>query len=151
MKTFAALPGGDLVDIGLVDLEAGRETVEALLVSIGYPKLRSLGVEVAAPLDDPEHRLYLRLAAEDPDAAHGRYNALVRSVTFRHADPYTQALAKLERGHTRDLEDVREFVARGLVDPKRLAELYDEVEAELYRFPAVDPTRLRSTVAALSK
>jgi len=35
----------------------------------------------AAPLPDPEHRLYERLAREDPDSAHSRYNALLRRLT----------------------------------------------------------------------
>jgi hypothetical protein len=57
-----------------------------LLVSIGAPRLRQAGIEVAEPLASPEHRLYARLAAEDPDAAHGRYNALVRRlVSFERA------------------------------------------------------------------
>jgi hypothetical protein len=35
---------------------------------------------------DPEHRLYLRLHAEDADAAHSRYNALLRRlVRFERA------------------------------------------------------------------
>ena len=57
-----SLPGADLVARGLTDLEAQRETAEALLVSIGAARLRSLGFEVDSPFDSPEHRLYLRLA-----------------------------------------------------------------------------------------
>jgi hypothetical protein len=38
-------------------------------------------VLVTEPLDDPEHRLYERLAREDPDSAHSRYNALLRRLT----------------------------------------------------------------------
>jgi hypothetical protein len=42
-------------------------------------------VELAA-FDSPEHRLYDRFAAEDPDSAHGRYNALIRRlVSFERA------------------------------------------------------------------
>lgn len=37
-----ALPGGDLVEKGLRDLADGRETLEALLVAIGEPRLRRL-------------------------------------------------------------------------------------------------------------
>jgi hypothetical protein len=74
-------PGGDLVSKGLEDLAASRDTIEALLVSIAAPRLRGLGLAVAAPLPDPEHSLYERLAREDPDSAHSRYNALLRRVT----------------------------------------------------------------------
>jgi hypothetical protein len=75
------LPGGDLVAKGLRDLAASRETEEALLVSIGAPRLRRQGLPVDRPLQDPEHRLYERLAGEDPDSAHSRYNALLRRLT----------------------------------------------------------------------
>lgn len=74
-------PGGDLVAKGLRDLAEGRETQEALLVSIGAPRLRAAGLEVSRPLSDPEHRLYLELASTDPDSAHSRYNALLRRLT----------------------------------------------------------------------
>lgn len=75
------LPGGDLVQKGLRDLERGEETVEALLVSIAAPRLRASRVAVPAPLPAPEHRLYEKLARVDPDSAHSRYNALLRRLT----------------------------------------------------------------------
>ena len=81
------LPGADLVETGLADLAAGRETIESLLVSIGAPKLRQLCIPVpASTFASPEHRLYERLRSEDPRAAHSRYNALVRRlVSFERA------------------------------------------------------------------
>ncbi len=69
-------------------------------------------------------------------------------VEIRHFDPYSQALAKIERGFLRDLDDVRAMVARGLVDPPRLIGLYDEIEAELFRYPAIDPASFRAKVHA---
>jgi hypothetical protein len=82
----SALPGADLVDRGLADLANGTESAEALLVSIAAAKLRTLGLDVPAALDDPELRLYGLLARDDEDSAHGRYNALVRRlVDFEHA------------------------------------------------------------------
>jgi hypothetical protein len=82
----SALPGADLVEQGLDDLRRGQESLPALLVSIGAPRLRELGFVIEAPLDFPERRLYDRLAAENPDAAHSRYNALVRRlVSFERA------------------------------------------------------------------
>lgn len=84
--TSTALPGGDLVADGLADLSRGAVTVEALLVSIGAPRLRRLGFAVPGALAEPEQRLYELLASDDPDAAHGRYNALVRRlVSFERA------------------------------------------------------------------
>ena len=76
----AGLPGAELIAEGLDDLRSARVSVPALLVSIGAPRLRLCGIDVPSPLDDPEHRLYLLLAAEDSDSAHGRYNALIRRL-----------------------------------------------------------------------
>lgn len=64
-------------------------------------------------------------------------------VTFRHYDFYAQALAKVERGHARDLADVKAMLERGLVEPPRLRELFAAIEPMLYRFPAVDPPTFR--------
>ena len=78
---WQALPGGELIRQGLNDLAASTETVPSLLVSIGAPRLRRLGIEVPDPaFDEPEHRLYRRLARENPDSAHSRYNALIRRL-----------------------------------------------------------------------
>jgi hypothetical protein len=83
---LSAVPGGSLVATGLDDLARGDCTAEALLVSIGAPRLRRLGFEIPAPFPSPEHRLYELLAAEDPDGAHSRYNALIRRlVSFERA------------------------------------------------------------------
>lgn len=80
------LPGADLVDRGVADLDSGRESAEALLVSIGAPRLRTIGIELAAPIGSPEHRLYELLAREKGDAAHSTYNALIRRlVSFERA------------------------------------------------------------------
>lgn len=85
---YEGLPGWELVREGLADLAAGHEhTAPALLVLIGAPRLRSVGLHVPdAPIDDPDHRLFLLLASDDADSAHGRYNALVRElVSFERA------------------------------------------------------------------
>ncbi len=83
---YDGLPGADLVEDGLRDLVAGVDSVPALLVSIGAPRLRQLRIEVPGALSSPEHRLYLRLQETDPDTAHSRYNALLRRlVSFERA------------------------------------------------------------------
>jgi len=74
-------PGEDLVEQGLEDLKAGLETVPSLLVSIGARRLRRAGLAVPSnTFADPEHRLYNMLATENEDAAHSRYNALIRRL-----------------------------------------------------------------------
>jgi hypothetical protein len=84
---FHALPGSELVEPGLADLAEGRETLEALVVAIGAPKLRSLGLVVPRhSFEHPEHALYERLAQAEPESAHSRYNALIRRlVRFERA------------------------------------------------------------------
>jgi len=87
MEVSNALPGADLIREGLRDLAAGVESISSLLVLVGAPRLRRIGFDVP---DDtpflPEDRLYAKLAAEDSDTAHSRYNALIRKlVSFERA------------------------------------------------------------------
>lgn len=83
----AALPGGDLIDAGLQDLSDGRETIAALLVAIGAPRLRRIGFKLPDHLPpEPEHRLYDLLSKTGEDSAHSRYNSLIRRlVSFERA------------------------------------------------------------------
>ena len=59
-------------------------------------------------------------------------------VSVHHFDPYSQALSKIERGFAQDLDDVRELIDRGLVEPARLRKLHAAVEDQLFRYPAID-------------
>lgn len=80
------LPGSDLIAAGIEDLSRGVHSVPALLVSIGAPRLKRLGFQLPDPIPDAERRLYDLLRQTDPDAAHSRYNALVRRlVSFERA------------------------------------------------------------------
>ena len=75
------LPGEDLIEAGVRDLHEGRETIEALLVAIGSPRLRRIGLALPDQLpSNPEHRLYDLLAQDDQDSAHSRYNAYIRRL-----------------------------------------------------------------------
>lgn len=67
-------------------------------------------------------------------------------LAVRHFDFTAQAVAKLERGHGRDLVDVAAMLDRGLVERDGIAAFLDAIEPELYRFPAVDPPSLRRAV-----
>ena len=83
---YDGLPGAELVKTGMRDLEHRVESAEALVVSIGATRLRGAGLDVPPAFETPELRLYERLRQEDPDAAHSRYNALVRRlVSFERA------------------------------------------------------------------
>ena len=84
---FEGLPGADLVVQGLADRARGVVSVEALLVSIGAPRLRGLGVVVpVGEPDHPEQALYVALEQAFGLEAHARYNALIRRlVSFERA------------------------------------------------------------------
>lgn len=67
-------------------------------------------------------------------------------VNFYHYDPCSQALAKIERGHARDLDDVAAMLEWGLVDRPTLWQLFESIEPELIRFPSIDPKIFRAAV-----
>jgi hypothetical protein len=64
-------------------------------------------------------------------------------ASFHHYDLYAQALAKIERGHVQDRQDVREMLTRGLVERERLQAFYDRIEPQLYRYPAINAASFR--------
>ncbi|TSA31903.1 MAG: hypothetical protein D4R65_10465 [Verrucomicrobiaceae bacterium] len=69
-------------------------------------------------------------------------------IEFFHYDPYSQALAKIERGHDRDAGDVRALLDIGLIDKSRLLEYFLAVEKDLIRYPSIDSGTFRQAVAA---
>lgn len=72
--------------------------------------------------------------------------ARVGRVTFRHFDFVAQALAKIERGHSRDVADVQAMFARGLISAADVRAQFALVEPELFRFPSIDPPSFRRAV-----
>ncbi len=67
-------------------------------------------------------------------------------VSFHHYDFYAQALAKIERGHAKDLQDAREMIERGLIEAPELRRLFLVIEPRLYRYPAIDARSFRRAV-----
>ncbi|MDQ6940262.1 MAG: hypothetical protein M3119_08920 [Verrucomicrobiota bacterium] len=67
-------------------------------------------------------------------------------LDFYHYDLYAQALAKIERGHDRDLADVRAMLGRRLILPDKLRELFGAMEPDLIRYPAIDANAFREAV-----
>jgi hypothetical protein len=101
----------------------------------------SVNVELASPLD------FLPPLAGWRDRCRFRFRD--GNLEVFDFDPYSQALSKLERGFELDLDDVRAMLESGLVDPVRLQELFEGIEPDLYRFPAVEPGGLRLAVESL--
>ncbi len=69
--------------------------------------------------------------------------ATERSISFFHYDFYAQALSKIERGHHQDIQDVREMIARGLIEIQKVRQAFDQIEPLLYRYPAIHPPSFR--------
>jgi hypothetical protein len=108
------------------------------------PKLKerlNLNVELAAPSD------FIPV----PDGWEERSPFIRRegTISFHHFDPVAQALSKAERGHAQDLLDVKEMIARGLVEPADALAQFDSIEPDLYRFPAINPPSFRRSVEEL--
>ncbi len=121
-----------------VDLRLEPEQDEVLRAIPRLKEELTINVELASPAD------FMPL----PRAWRERSPLVEREgrLSFRHFDFYSQTLAKLQRGHAQDLEDVREMLARGLVESRQLRACFAEIEPELYRFPAVDAAGFRSSV-----
>jgi hypothetical protein len=64
-------------------------------------------------------------------------------VQFFHYDFYSQALAKIERGHSQDRADIETMLEAGVVAPPLLRQLFEQIVPALYRYPAVDPAAFR--------
>jgi len=118
-----------------VDLRFEPER-DALLRAVARLKdeLR-INVELASPAD------FIPV----PEGVEGRavYSSTEGRLTVYHYDLYSQALAKVERGHDRDLADVAAMIRAGLVDPALALRYLTEIEPQLYRFPAIDPAEFR--------
>ncbi len=78
----------------------------------------------------------------------GRLIAKIGDVQFFHYDFSLQALAKIERGHVQDLEDVTSFLRGGYVSAEELRQRFDEVEPLLLRYPAIDPAQFKQKLEA---
>jgi hypothetical protein len=101
----------------------------------------SLNVELASPLD---------FLPPLPDwQERSRFRFREGNLEVFDFDPYSQALSKLQRGFELDLADVGSMVSSGQVESAKLLELFEAIEPELFRFPAIDPATLRTSVESL--
>ncbi len=71
-------------------------------------------------------------------------------LDFYHYDFYSQALAKIERGHNRDLADVRQMLSAGLINPEKLTECFAQIRSGLLRYPAIDPNAFARKVSVFT-
>lgn len=126
------------IDIDLVI----RPESDAMLRAIPSLKERlNVNVELASP----DQFMPVPLGWEERSPVVTR----IGLVTIRHYDFVAQALAKIERGHGRDLADVDAMLARGLISGSEVRAMFARIEPELYRFPAIDPPSFRRAVDAV--
>ena len=118
-----------------VDFVIRPESDAMLRAILALKKRLALNVEFAAP--DQFIPVPQGWEARSPKVA--RFG----KVTIRHYDLTAQALAKIERGHARDLDDVKAMLDAGFVTPEGLRDAFDRAAPELYRYPAVDPGTYR--------
>lgn len=71
-------------------------------------------------------------------------------VSFFHNDPYAQALAKIERDHLQDTQDMAAMIDTELIAVSRLTDLFKDIQSSLYRYPAVNPQTLAAAVGAIA-
>jgi hypothetical protein len=111
--------------------------------------------EILKALPDLKERLHVNVELASPDdfipplpgwEERSGFIAREGGIDFFHYDFYAQALAKIERGHSTDLLDVRQMIDRGLVEPARLREYFSRIEDQLYKYPAIDAKSFREAV-----
>lgn len=57
-----------------------------------------------------------------------------------HYDFYSQALAKLERGHERDLSDVEKMMENGLIERDKVGDYFEKIKGGLIKYPSINNT-----------
>jgi hypothetical protein len=124
-----------------VDIKLVPDQDSVLRSLPGLKESLHLNVELASP----DHFIPVREGWVDRSpfvAQEGR-------LTFQHFDLVSQALAKIERGHTQDLLDVRTMLERGLVSTEQLLKDFRAIEGQLYRYPAIDPAAFAQALDAI--
>jgi hypothetical protein len=122
----------------VIDLKLDPEPAGAFEAIAVLKNRLDLNVELAAPED------FILRASDWRERS--RHIASIGAVEFFHYDFSLQALAKLERGHTQDLEDVASFLRGGYVSAEDLRIRFAQIEPGLLRYPAVDPQQFRKKV-----
>ena len=121
-----------------IDIALGADAEHLLRLVPALKEELELNVELAAPAD---------FIPELPGwQDRSQFIERAGRVDFLHYDFYAQALAKVERGHAQDSSDVLEMLDRGLIDATKVLELFDRMESNLYRYPAIDPPTFRREV-----
>ena len=121
-----------------IDIALGADAEHLLRLVPALKEELQLNVELASPTDFiPELPGWLDRC---------RFIERAGRVDFFHYDFYAQALSKIERGHAQDQDDVRAMLDRGLIAPETAVRLFERIEPDLYRYPAIAPASFRRDV-----
>jgi len=121
-----------------IDLKAIPDSDEILRNLPALKERLQINIELASPDDF--------IPALPAWQERSRFIQQAGKLTFLHYDFYAQALAKIERGHNVDLQDVGAMIQTGLVEPDRLLEFFSQIEAKIYKYPAIDSQKFRMAV-----
>jgi hypothetical protein len=121
-----------------LDLKADPEPQGFFEALPGLKDSLDINIELAAP-DDFIPPLPGWRERSTHIATHG-------PLSFYHYDFYSQVLSKIERFHARDQGDVQQMLSTGLVQRERLLELFQAIEPNLIRYPAINAAGLRQRV-----
>ena len=121
-----------------IDLKLDPEP-EGVFEAIAVLKDRlNVNVELASPED------FIPRAADWRDCS--PHIESIGRLQFFHYDFSLQALAKLERSHVQDLEDVSSLLRGGYVTAQGVRSRLAEIEPGLVRYPAIDPQQFKKKV-----
>lgn len=121
-----------------IDLKLVPETDEILRSLPAIKERLRINIELASPDDF--------IPALPGWQERSRFVQQEGKLAFYHYDFYAQALAKIERGHSRDVQDVHNLIDHGLVDSEQLLSLFSQIEAQLHSYPALDAGSFRRAV-----
>ena len=126
-----------------IDLKLDPEPEGAFEAIAALKNRLNLNVELASPDD---------FIPELPGwQERSRFIQQQGKLFFYHYDFYAQALAKIERGHETDQKDVDHLIASGIVETKRLLELFSLIEGRIYLYPELDRNKFRRAVERVVK
>ena len=126
-----------------VDIRIVPETDRLLRAIVRFKDELQINIELVSPTD---------FIPELPGwEGRSQYIGSEGQMTFYHYDFYAQALSKIERGHSQDIQDVRAMIERSLISVQSLRCHFDQMKPFLYRYPAIDPPSFQKALEEILK
>lgn len=113
-----------------IDLKMDPEPAGAFEAIASLKEELDVNIELASPDD------FIPVRADWRE--HSVLIATIGAVSFYHFDPYSQALAKIERGHAQDLADVRAWIQIKWIEKELIQDQFSKIRPGLLRYPALD-------------